>query len=496
MRPAGRDYAALLHRHGRAKLMKWLDAAWDKRIELALADAAGTLEDGVPDAVPPWPDRAGLAALAQRLGSERGKREIVAAQAIEAALGASDEDAFSALWKALFTKDGQPRKLADVPGLTNACDALLHVRDALDQREAHADHVRLVRLSRVLQAEYAALKRERSLADMSDLEQCAMALLSDSAMAGWVQERLDARVRHVLIDEFQDTSPLQWHALWSWLSAYAGAGGGRERAERVHRGGSEAEHLPIPTRRAARLRGRAAVRGRGARGRRAGVRPHAPQCTRSDGCPEHACSRGLKRRGATRASARTRRRLPAGGDVAALPGADRLDRETPGVVATGWRDSLATPRRQPEERLRDEEARQLACAVRDLIANGGVAPGDVLVLARKRVSLRAAAQALSALHVPFASPEEMRLDELPEVLDLVALLDVLASPGHDLSLAQALKSPLLGADDAQLLWLSTQARERGVSWMQALAASEHPGLERARRLVGQLERGCAAAPAP
>ena len=61
---------------------------------------------------------------------------------------------------------------------------------------------------------------------MNDLERGAMALLGDAALAGWVQERLDARIRHVLIDEFQDTSPLQWHALHGWLSAYAGAGGG------------------------------------------------------------------------------------------------------------------------------------------------------------------------------------------------------------------------------------------------------------------------------
>ena len=29
-----------------------------------------------------------------------------------------------------------------------------------------------------------------------------------------------------MIDEFQDTSPLQWHALQPWLASYAGAGGG------------------------------------------------------------------------------------------------------------------------------------------------------------------------------------------------------------------------------------------------------------------------------
>jgi ATP-dependent helicase/nuclease subunit A len=54
-------------------------------------------------------------------------------------------------------------------------------------------------------------------------ERVALVLLRDG---GWVQERLDARVAHLLIDEFQDTSPLQWHALHGWLSGYSGAGGG------------------------------------------------------------------------------------------------------------------------------------------------------------------------------------------------------------------------------------------------------------------------------
>jgi ATP-dependent helicase/nuclease subunit A len=84
----------------------------------------------------------------------------------------------------------------------------------------------MVRLSRTLFADYATLKRRRGLIDMADLERVALALLSDHALAGWIQERLDARVRHLLIDEFQDTSPLQWHALHAWLSAYVGAGGG------------------------------------------------------------------------------------------------------------------------------------------------------------------------------------------------------------------------------------------------------------------------------
>ena len=50
------------------------------------------------------------------------------------------------------------------------------------------------------------------------------------------------------------------------------------------------------------------------------------------------------------------------------------------------------------------------------------------------------------------------LGEAAEVQDLVALLDVLVSPGHDLSLARALRSPLFGVPDEALVALATRAR--------------------------------------
>jgi ATP-dependent helicase/nuclease subunit A len=90
------------------------------------------------------------------------------------------------------------------------------------QHQAWLHQQRMARLTRRLIAEFAALKRERGWIDMNDVERAARYLLSDSVLSGWVQERLDARVAHLLIDEFQDTSPLQWQALSAWLSGYAG----------------------------------------------------------------------------------------------------------------------------------------------------------------------------------------------------------------------------------------------------------------------------------
>ena len=177
----------------------------------------------------------------------------------------------------------------------------------------------------------------------------------------------------------------------------------------------------------------------------------------------------------------------ADGCVLCLPSAERPAPAARHAAAAEpvWRDTLTMPRHEPELVLRTVEAQRVASAVHALIATQRCAPGDIYVLSRKRASLRLAADALQALHVPYAAPEDAELALFPEVRDLVALLDVLASPGHDLALAQALKSPLFGADDADLIALASAARAAG-GWWPALMAQRgrlSPALARARALL-------------
>ena len=153
----------------------------------------------------------------------------------------------------------------------------------------------MVRLGRALLTAFADYKRARGLADMADLERCALALLRDDELSGWVQERLDARVRHVLIDEFQDTSPLQWHALHAWLSAYAGAGGGAsgQSPPGVFIVGDPKQSIYRFRRAEPRVFDAAhALRRRGSGGQRPGLRPHAAQRARGD----RRDQRGVRRR--------------------------------------------------------------------------------------------------------------------------------------------------------------------------------------------------------
>ena len=497
------DHAALVARRGRAQARRWLDTVLHRRIEVEFADRAGTLADSVPEAGAVWPalagidhpmrslldapGRAALRAAAQSLVSmKESAARRGAADAIAAVLAAAAPDpaaAFDTLWPAFFTTGDTPRKLGDLPAVHALQDRLQTVADQLAQQDAHLEHRRMVRLARRLLVDYAAYKRQRGLADMADLEQGALALLRDGTLAGWVQERLDARVRHLLVDEFQDTSPLQWHALHAWLSAYAGAGGGAsgQRPPSLFIVGDPKQSIY--------------------RFRRAEPRVFAAAqrfVAEAFGGQRLACDH--TRRNAPEllavlnvvfANAQTGGRFegfrPHTSDVAAaagdgachLPQVLRADRRKGAGPAAGWRDSLTTPRREPDEVLREREAAAVADAIVAAIA-AGQAPGDIMVLSRRREMLGTVAQALQAHHVPYVAAEERQLDDSPEALDLIAVLDVLASPRHRLSLAQALRCPLFGASDEDLIALATAAGAGG-DWWGALLRGPHasPALTRA-----------------
>ncbi|HVL44252.1 MAG TPA: 3'-5' exonuclease, partial [Acidovorax sp.] len=157
----------------------------------------------------------------------------------------------------------------------------------------------------------------------------------------------------------------------------------------------------------------------------------------------------------------------------AITGADD-DNQGAGRDPLAWRDSLTEPRHEAEETQRMRECTQAAAWVAAQIASG-TPPKEVLVLARKRDRLASMQEALRALHLPCVQPEKSDLFDAPEVQDMVALLDALVSPTHDLSLARALKSPLFGLGDDALVALAVLRRQpehAGCSWFDLLLKSE------------------------
>ena len=330
----------------------------------------------------------------------------------------------------------------------------------------------MAHLMRALSACFAELKRSRNWVDMGDLERAAMRLLQDEQVAGWVQQRLDAQVKHLLMDEFQDTNPLQWQALESWLSGYAGAGGNMPSVFIV----GDAKQSIYRFRRAEPQVFEAATHFvcQGLQGSLLTcdhTRRNAPQVIGVVNAvmAQVASESDYPFRPHTTGSDEV-------GSVLRLPLAPRPVKASAqeglqqGLI---WRDTLSEARDEPDEKAVDAECALAARWVATQISQGKE-PKSFMILARKRDRLGRMRDALRALSVPSQITEKTALIELPEVRDIVALLDALVSPGNDLALAQALKSPLLGwrDEDLALLARAKQAAPHQ-TWLDLLLNQEH-----------------------
>jgi ATP-dependent exoDNAse (exonuclease V) beta subunit len=137
-----------------------------------------------------------------------------------------------ALAELLLTKENEPRKTVTVkngfpPGKEFKAqkDAMLAALGALDAAEVsalqrlrdlpvpdHTDDVvvrSLARLMKLAAAELWLVFREAGEVDFGELSARAIAALGDEMDPSELGLRLDYRIRHLLVDEFQDTSPTQ-----------------------------------------------------------------------------------------------------------------------------------------------------------------------------------------------------------------------------------------------------------------------------------------------
>ncbi|MBA4108663.1 MAG: DNA helicase UvrD [Leptothrix sp. (in: Bacteria)] len=483
-------FVSLVRDAGRFNLESWLQSALSNRLEITLADRAGHLQGSVKS-LAEWssqwsgvgdPREALLKAsvkeqfwaLAKMLCQAKGAKAQAAGLHIEQALGQADVAAqYEGLRHALFTDKGPRKQLGEFEELAWAVAWLSDLALAVEQAQAHFLHQRMCLLARALFEEYASLKAQQGLVDMVDLELAASHLLSDSSVAGWIQERLDTQVRQLLMDEFQDTSPLQWQTMKSWLGGYAGAGGGasgrqsmqvflvgdpKQSIYRFRRADPRvfeaAKHFVLDglqgdllscdhTRRNApgvievlnKVMGSAVEQGAFS-----GFRPHTTE------------SQELAKVSV----------LP---DVVRPPAEPRAQ-----SVDLAWRDTLVEPREEPDSSLKQLEAEHVAQAIDELIRVQGLQPEEIFVLSRKRATLAWVGFALQAQGVPYVAPEDTKLIETPEVRDLVALVESLVSPQNDLALAHALRSPVFGWSDDEVMALAARARALGGTWWNALMA--------------------------
>jgi len=325
---------------------------------------------------------------------------------------------------------------------------------------------------------YQSVKAEQRVFDFSDLEWLAYRLLKSEQHAAYIQSRLDARYKHILLDEFQDTNPLQWSIVRAWLDAY----------------GSDAERPSVfvvgdPKQSIYRFR-------------------------RADPRVFNAASAMLEQRGAQLLRTNQTRRnaaalvevlntcmLPnplftaqstlkvAHGAVWRLPLVVTQTQEDADLAPpdSRIRNPLITPAQEAEDSQRLQEGRLIAQALlmaREQARQQGqnLLWSEVMMLVRRRTHLSAYETALREAGIPFISSRRGGLLNSLEVSDMMALLTFLITPGDNQALAQVLKSPVCAASDADLIFLAQQPESTWWKRLQLMQAAR-PALERARQLL-------------
>ncbi|MXQ12032.1 double-strand break repair helicase AddA [Microvirga makkahensis] len=300
--------------------------------------------------------------------------------------------------------------------------------------------------------------------DFQDLIDKTLALLSRGDTA-WVLYKLDRGIDHVLIDEAQDTNPQQWEILRKItedFTAGEGAGGSRIRTrfavgdpKQSIYGFQGAVPLEFELTRKSWMK----------EARDAQLHFEDVSLTMSFRSTKAVLSavdatfavernfKGLSFEDKAIGTVHESARPHAPGLVELWPTETPAEDEEP----EAWVLPVDEPEQQsPPVVVAQRIAQAVKCWTTKGDESGRVwTPGDVLVLVRKRgAAFEAVIRALKGAGVPVAGADRLNIGEHIAVLDLVAAGRAALLPDDDLTLATALKSPLVGLNDDDLVRLA------------------------------------------
>jgi ATP-dependent helicase/nuclease subunit A len=410
------------------------------------------------------------------------------------------EQRFSALWAEFFTQKNEPRSIKANKGQDaarfGACmetvrGQLLNAYNKVQAQKIYLSNQHALCCSVALLDTYQELKQRQQMLDFGDLEWRVCQLLNDSDHAEYLQYKLDSRYRHVLLDEFQDTNPLQWQILQAWFAASATV----QSTPTVFVVGDPKQSIYRFRRADARLFGvaREFLQHHYAAHHltQNETRRNAPAVLAAvngvfDGLPEYA---GFETHQAHQQN------LPGHVEVLPLAELHEAEKSLEADGALTLRNPLAEAYPEQEQGARELEAQQFAEKISHIVGqwqihdDGKIRPAqfsDIMVLVRRRTHLKVYERALRARHIPYLTSRRGGLLDTLEAADIQALLTFLITPFADLQLAHTLRTPIFSCSDTDLMALA-QNIEHGGWWLRLQRAvaqnAVSPHLHRAHRLL-------------
>ncbi len=457
------------------------------------------LEGGIrPDT---WPSVAQDLMTGKATDQERAASFIAAAEA-----GDPGERLKHYLSVFLKESDGMPR--AESRLVTKSVDPSLKERlldeqqriwRLVDRRKAARAAERtgaLFRLAAEISGRVEQAKMRLGALDFQDLIDKTLALLSRGD-AAWVLYKLDRGIDHVLIDEAQDTNPEQWEILRRITEDFtAGHGAGGQRIRTLFAVGDPKQSI-YGFQGAAPQEFESTRRSWSRKVRDAELHFEDVSLTMSFRSAKAVLSavdatfaverhfKGLSFEDKAVGTVHESARPHAPGLVEMWPTETPAEEEEP--------EAWVLPIDEPEQQSPPVVvARRIAKAVKCWTTQGDEMgrvwkAGDVLVLVRKRgAAFEAVIRALKEAGVPVAGADRLNIGEHIAVLDLVAAGRAALLPDDDLTLATALKSPLVGLTDDDLIRIAAP-RAEDKSLRAALQRHAESGDAAARRGMEALQ---------
>ena len=350
-------------------------------------------------------------------------------------------------------------------------------------------------------------KESMRVRDFDDLEIGVSQLMADPANAAYLQARLDAKYSHILIDEFQDTNPLQWQILRSWLEGY-GQDGSRpsvfivgDPKQSIYRFRRADPRLFDSARDflIANLQAKPLQKNTTRRNAHA-INDAVNNIFLTDAVPPSyvfakqdtdwkAPIEGIAKHGfATK------------GEALLLPLIERVEQDQAGRTGSALDNPIEDAGLTVGVQQRYWEGQQVSRLIHHVLATRQVIDkkdgkdywrparaSDFILLVKRRAYLPQFERALREAGLAYDSSRLGGLLNTLEIDDLIALLTVLVSPRHDLPLAQVLRSPIFSFTEQQMQKLSSHVGESQgqtqTSWWDVLQSSSEAEILKAARYL-------------
>jgi len=320
--------------------------------------------------------------------------------------------------------------------------------------------------------------------------------LFQRSSAAWVLYKLDNGIDHILVDEAQDTNPLQWRVITQLADEFFSGAGARRGPRSIFAVGDEKQSIY-------RFQGAdPAIFARmeehfdeKLHGVGEELRTPVLHLTRRSTAPvlalvdavfaDPALANGLSSRASPLHHALFRKGQA--GLVELWP----TERPEPAEQPRPWNVPLDfTSPESPRARL----AQRIAETIRRWLdeteilpsQKRAIRPGDIMILVRRRDAfVEEVIRALKRRRIPVAGTDRLALTKHIAVMDLMALARFVLLPEDDLTLATLLKSPFFGISEEELF---TLAHNRAGTLWQALASGNPAAHDRLASFMTLAER--------